>query len=114
MAYIPEGWVVFKIRDVYKVFGSWGGGYLDGDSWRINSGIESIEEEVDALVFKGYSGSEYFCLKGSYGRISGYNLSVLNNFIERCKNQGYDMFVYGSVSDFMQDWNESLEGGGND
>ena len=40
----PNKWVIleieFKSGVEYKVFGSWTGGYLDGDSWRLNSGIE--------------------------------------------------------------------------
>jgi hypothetical protein len=39
----PENWVILKITNngeiVYKVFGSWAGGYLGSDNWRINSGI---------------------------------------------------------------------------
>jgi hypothetical protein len=39
----PENWVILKITNngeiVYKVFGSWVGGYLGSDNWRINSGI---------------------------------------------------------------------------
>lgn len=70
--YIPDFWVVLKI-DIpkigiqYRVLGAWGGGYLDGDSWRLNSGITRVVEDGDYYVFSGNSGSEYRCYKENYG-----------------------------------------------
>ena len=66
----------------YFVFGSWSGGYLDGDSWRRNSGITKVETDGDDYLFYGYSGSVYRCSKHSEGRISGYNAGVLNRICE--------------------------------
>ena len=67
----PDNWVVLKIvtDDVplYKVLAGWGGGYLAGDSWRLNSGISMVFEREDSVDFYGYSGSLYHCRKGSYG-----------------------------------------------
>ena len=55
--YTPDNWVVLKITNtkrsgntgygrteqvLYKVLAGWGGGYLDGDSWRMNSGINLV------------------------------------------------------------------------
>lgn len=65
--YLPDKWVILKIKDTYKVFAMWSGGYLAGDSWRTNSGIESVEETDNAFLFKGYSGSIYECRKSGYG-----------------------------------------------
>ena len=72
--YNPDNWVVVKIQHkgshYYKVLGGWSGGYLNGSSWRMNSGIVSCQEfsdYVDYFVFKGSSGSEYRCGKESYG-----------------------------------------------
>lgn len=67
----PDNWVVLKIvtDDVplYKVLAGWGGGYLAGDYWRLNSGISMVFEREDSVDFYGYSGSLYHCRKGSYG-----------------------------------------------
>ena len=70
----PEQWVVLRIPtedniDVpyYKVFAGWRGGYLDGDRWRLNSGITRVEEDDDYYYFYGYSGSCYKCHKNAYG-----------------------------------------------
>lgn len=69
--YRPDNWVILKIKapteTFYKVLAGWSGGYLDGDSWRMNSGIDSVDEIEKAYMFKGSSGSIYTCGKNSYG-----------------------------------------------
>lgn len=44
--YWPDNWVVLKIavdgNTLYKVLGGWSGGYLDGDSWRMNHSVMGI------------------------------------------------------------------------
>jgi hypothetical protein len=68
--YAPDNWVVIKIKGDdphYRVLGGWSGGYLDGDSWRMNSGITRVDDADDHwLHFHGSSGSVYRCNKGSY------------------------------------------------
>ena len=64
----PDNWVVVKVdEDFYKVLAGWSGGYLDGDSWRLNSGITKVEEDGDYWLFIGESGSVYQCHKEGYG-----------------------------------------------
>ena len=69
--YKPDKWIILKITDGdkigYKVMGGWYGGYLDSDSWRINSGISKVELDGDTYKFHGHSGSVYLCHKNSYG-----------------------------------------------
>jgi hypothetical protein len=69
--YNPDSWVVVKITTndevLYKVLAGWGGGYLDGVSWRMNSGITKVEEDKEFYYFSGSSGSRYRCYKESYG-----------------------------------------------
>lgn len=80
MLYTPDAWVVLKTApDVHKVLASWGGGFLDGDSWKLNSGITKIVETADAYEIHGWSGSVYRCMK-TRERLSGYSSSVLANF----------------------------------
>jgi hypothetical protein len=85
--YQPNLWVVLKIGDIYKVFGSWYGGYLHGDSWRLNSGIREVKIVDKIIEFHGYSGSVYECLlnEGSYGT-SGYSGGVLADLLEKHGN----------------------------
>lgn len=72
MNYCPDNWVVLKfttheMKTFYKVLGGWSGGYLTGDSWRLNSGITKVEEHDGCYYFSGFSGSVYRCGKESYG-----------------------------------------------
>jgi hypothetical protein len=66
----PDSWVVVKLPDsiapgAFKVIGGWSGGYLYGDSWRVNSGISKVKHEGDYWLFEGFSGSTYRCHKGA-------------------------------------------------
>ena len=69
--YTPNNWVILKVKHptetFYKVLAGWSGGYLDGDSWRMNSGIVSVTEDEISYYFHGQSGSVYRCSKISYG-----------------------------------------------
>ena len=87
--YFPDRWMLVKISGTdphYRVFGSWSGGYLDGDSWRLNSGVvKCVESETypDRYEFIGHSGSKYICHKETYGIKSLYNNGVLYDYCER-------------------------------
>ena len=65
--YQPDNWVVMKIcsegKSFFKLIAGWSGGYLDGNSWRINSGINDIQEDDSFYYIHGNSGSLYKCLK---------------------------------------------------
>jgi hypothetical protein len=67
--YTPDNWVILKITHpdgiLYRILAGWSGSYLDGDRWRMNSGITRFEEEENYYVFYGYSGSAYRCHKDS-------------------------------------------------
>jgi len=70
VTYNPDNWVVVKIATpdgaFYKVLAGWSGGYLYGDSWKINSGIKRVVENDHSYEFHGLSGSCYVCRKGTY------------------------------------------------
>lgn len=92
--YTPDEWAILKIETlsretIYKVVGSWYGGYLDSDKWRINSGIERIElsDNRTKITFYGYSESEYVCLASNYG-ISSYAQSIVNRMISHAEVHG--------------------------
>lgn len=89
--YAPENWCLIRINlpeeTIYKVFGEWRGGYLHGDSWRLNSGVVKVEQDDDYYYYYGESGSCYKCSKNNYGIRSSYNLSVLSGMIEDTKKK---------------------------
>jgi hypothetical protein len=105
MSYTPDRWAVVKITNKegkthYRVFGTWYGGYLDGASWRLNSGINKVDDNEKYYLFHGNSGSEYACNKKSYGT-SGYSAAVLHDLALRSKE------AHGIVTDVMPedtDW----------
>lgn len=83
--YSPDKWMLIQITGTdphYRVFGAWSGGYTTGDSWRLNSGVESVDEDDEYYYFKGHSGSVYKCHKDAYGSNS-YGFGVINGLIER-------------------------------
>ncbi len=85
-AYKPDQWLVVKVADaLYKVFGVWGGGYLHGDQWRLNSGIEKVERNGLIWTFYGYSGSVYEVRQDSYGS-TAYGWGVLDSVKKQLPN----------------------------
>ena len=92
--YNPESWVIIKITNeaaenpLYKVFGSWRGGFATGDSWRLNSGINKMKELKDDYIFYGHSGSAYSCYKKSEGTPMGaYNSGILANLLKQLNDK---------------------------
>jgi len=104
----PESYVIVKIGNVnpiYKVFATWRGGYLDGDRWKLNSGIAKIENQDDHTDFIGYSGSVYRCKKSSYG-MSAYTQGVLDGMVKKAK-EVYDLEV--TILDNRSNWSTLLD-----
>lgn len=108
MNYEPNYWQVIKIvRDketIYKLFGTWYGGYTSGDSWRLNSGIMKVEKEGHFLYFYGFSGSFYTVVNSeNLYRTTSYSQSILNNMIENSMKAGVSI----EILPFKTEW-ESL------
>lgn len=79
----PDKWLLVRITGTdphWRIFASWSGGYTQGDSWRLNSGVVRVEDKDEYYDFIGYSGSVYRCFKNSYG-ITAYGMSVLNDLV---------------------------------
>jgi hypothetical protein len=91
--YRPEEWILVRITGTdYRVFGSWRGGYLNGDSWRLNSGIVSVNrssENNDILEIHGHTGSIYEVHTSAYGIRSPYNRGELDGLVERSGNNAF-------------------------
>ena len=104
MEYHPDRWLMVRLSNDgkvhYRIFATWLGGYLDGDSWKLNSGVVFITETVEYFSFGGTSGSLYVCRKNSYGS-TGYGYGVLDNLIKRSLEQGTEIEVLPEETDFM-------------
>jgi hypothetical protein len=90
--YTPNHWVVLKLSHIgtvtYKVLAGWSGGYLDGDSWQMNSGIIKATFDGEYYEFHGYSGSVYRCHKNSYG-LSSLTSGILTSFQRKITEANY-------------------------
>jgi hypothetical protein len=98
--YKPNKFVVLRISEspkLYKVFGSWSGGYLDGDYWRLNSGIKSVSQDGQNLIFHGLSGSRYIVYRESYGVTGAANMAQLDYFMK--KNE--ELYIMAENTDWV-------------
>lgn len=85
--YNPDKWTIIGDGENFKVFGNWSGGYLDGDSWRLSSGLERIEtdpENENYYLMHNYSGSIYRCHKNMMG-MNGYGSAIYAGWKEHDK-----------------------------
>jgi hypothetical protein len=86
-----DNWVIVKLTSpegvVHKLLRGWSGGYLDGDSWHMNSGIVRAEVEGDYIFFHGESGSVYKCHKDAQ-RLSNSTAGIYNTLVEQGKQKG--------------------------
>lgn len=88
--YNPDRWVIVEINSqehglVYKVLGSWGGGYTQGQSWKLSSGFDMslfAEETSTHYRIDNFSGSVYEVSKhkAAYGMTS-FAISVYESFV---------------------------------
>lgn len=101
MEYKPDRWVLLKLDApegiLFKVLAGWSGSYLEGQSWKINSGITSITMEDDYYLFKGYSGSVYKCHKNGYG----CNM-IMNGIVDQIQEKFKDKAEIMDDQDFMK------------
>lgn len=73
--YIPDVWVIVKITvaeevPAYKILAGWYGGFAGSNSWKLSSGITSIEADPDFPEQTHYhqaSGSTYIINSCNYG-----------------------------------------------
>jgi hypothetical protein len=91
----PDLWTIVRITSkehpqIDKVVGSWYGGFGGSDEWRMNSGIEKIEEYDTHYDIIGYSGSIYKCYKNSQGW-SAYTNMAINNMAKQLEEKGLGM-----------------------
>lgn len=92
--YKPDRWVLVKLEPqedpkldtYYRVFATWYGGFANGESWKLSSGIKtSTLKEDNFYSMLQSSGSTYRCHKESYGT-SAWSFGVLSNIIENSRD----------------------------
>lgn len=101
--YNPDKWLILEVfpddgsSPYLKVFGTWAGGYLSGDSWRINSSVIEITQDDDYYYFHGASGSVYKCHKCGYGVAGASNNYLIKDFASQ---EGVRVLEYDEVGNY--------------
>lgn len=76
--YCPDGWNIIKLpNEDYRVFAGFLGGYINPDSWRVNSGCSRAEVTPTGWLVFGDSGSCYSVGKHNHGRQSLYSHNIM-------------------------------------
>jgi hypothetical protein len=96
MTYDVEGWVVLKYtvtsaKVYYRIFASWRGGNLNGESWRLSSGSEALPHLSDCgkyWLWPQLSGSLYKLPINEEDGYTFYTGQVLSSIIERSGEEG--------------------------
>lgn len=106
MNYQPDRWVVIRLNpgtqdELYKVLAGWGGSYLYGASWKMNSGITKVEEDESFYYFHGYSGSVYQCHKDAYG-VTNLTASVLKQIRDEYTDQTVELLKEEEINVLRQ------------
>lgn len=108
--YVPDRWVVVRIKppgeeEWFRVFGGWYGGFTQGDSWKLSSGIVKAIDHPDHYEVHNTSGSIYKCWKGTLDDgsrggdlgMSAYMMSIYQHYKAQYEAQ---QVVFETV-DFM-------------
>lgn len=90
--YHPDAWVIVKITSqehgvIYKVLAGWYGGFAGSNSWKLSSGIKSVEADDEGYVMPQWSGSTYYCHKNTE-RMTGYTTQIYLSYVEKLKEAG--------------------------
>ena len=100
----PDSWVIVKIKGsdatYYKILAGWSGGYLDGDSWKLNSGITKVDDEGDYYIIHGVSSSIYTCYKQS----EGLRISIAGVYNQMVEQRGEDKVSIVDMVDIDEQW----------
>lgn len=85
MTYQFDGFKLLRITThvgtYFKVFGGRAGGYVDSDTWRLNSGVYSAMYDTNWWYFYGNSGSCYKVPRKG-GFLTVYHNSVLSDILK--------------------------------
>jgi hypothetical protein len=85
--YVPDCWVIVRFESkefgtVDKILASFYGGYTQGNSWKLSSGIVGVEYADGVYTMPQASGSTYVCYKNSE-RLGGMAVGVYDDFLKQ-------------------------------
>lgn len=104
--YMPDNWVIIALTTptdhIKKVLAGWHGGYLNGDEWRLSSGITKVTDKDTYWEIENESGSVYHCHKEAE-RLSGMTGSILGSYQQQAQDRGDITVEVISVEDLVDD-----------
>lgn len=101
--YRPDSWQIVKVtakeggKVHYRVMCTWDGGYIQGESWKLSSGILSIKDNGRYWEVENASGSVYFLLKTGR-RWSGYGFNVFDSLCKDAEHVTFEVIDIGEVN----------------
>ena len=103
--YTPDTWSILLFDSptygkIHKVFGGWYGGFTQGDSWKLSSGIKTFVNEGKFYSSLQESGSTYNLYKQAE-KLSGYQHGLLNVWREQLDEVQGSVLVVDSL-DFIK------------
>lgn len=92
--YHPDSWKIVVIDSVkhgqvYKVLASWYGGFTTGDSWKLSSGIKSMqltEGEYGKIYTMPQSSGSVYVLNQNSEHVSGIMGNVFRSFADEAED----------------------------
>lgn len=101
----PDLWQVLVIESEeygksFKVLGSWYGGFVGSNSWKLSSGTESITFDGQYYTLPQASGSTYVLYKDAVG-MSGFTHSIYAGFLKDAEANGFSLKI-ASIEDVME------------
>lgn len=99
----PDVWVVVELSGLkvenryHRILAGWYGGFANGDSWKMSSGITRIVDKDTYWEIHNTSGSIYNCHK-DIERFSGYTQNVYNSYQEEnCDDISMNQVPFESI-----------------
>lgn len=93
--YTPDCWVIVeisgtKVPETYRrILAGWYGGYINGDSWKMSSGIIEMIDRETHWEISNHSGSTYYCHKAAE-RFSSMTGSIYASYAKE-NNEEFSM-----------------------
>lgn len=96
MNYTPDTYQFMRISSdqdtdvIVKLFAVWVGGYLTGDSWKLNSGVTNIIKDEEVFHVHGYSGSVY-TISAVQTPMTSYGSGIMSKILDSGVRQGINV-----------------------
>ena len=105
--YVPDNWAIVEVHDAkndkthWRLAAGWAGGYTQGRSWKINSGIASYTKDEDGYyVFVGVSNNVYYCHEQQLG-LDGYTAGIVESYDTQMKEASVGYMKVIPLEDFI-------------